>query len=219
MGPIKNKFIIVIVCTIILFSTPSSFAQDISDTPLMENIINSSGDSDIYQKAQNICDNNPTKYHVGIHTARISKIDREVGSYDVNFWVWIQSSELETDFTKTPPPFDFINSEKITFSKTQITPTFYSAFVEGTFFNDFDFSTYPFEIINLPVIIEPYDQNVCETFFELDTRKWTTFDYELNDVISGSRITNLNIFESIYDYGIVDYSRITSEIVLEKTHC
>ena len=160
----------------------------------------------------------PKKFYVGLSTKRVSRIDRETGAYDMQFWIWFKTTEPKVDFTQTPPQLDsiLVNSEKMETTKEIIKPKYYEAKVDGTFFNEFDFSDYPFEKLSLPLIVEPYDNDICETIFLIDEREWTGFDYELGDDISGLKVNSLNIYESIHDYGIAKYSRITSEIILEK---
>jgi hypothetical protein len=99
----------------------------------------------------------PIKYPVAITLTRISEIDKTVGSYEADFWFWIEifNEDSPIDFTKDPPKFDFTNARDISMDSEYIEPHYYEIRVRGTFFNEMDFSNFPFEKLNLVIEVEP----------------------------------------------------------------
>lgn len=101
-----------------------------------------------------------SNYSAGILLTRVGAYDLKTGSYDLDFWFWVEIYEEDdpTDFTKNLPKFHFINSDAGTTIQDlteHIEPHYYEARVQGTFFNEMDFSQFPFEKLNFIVEVEP----------------------------------------------------------------
>ena len=162
-------------------------------------------------------DEHPFKYPVGITLTRIGEIDREVGSYEADFWFFIEiyNEDSPIDFTKNPPKFDFTNAREIEMDAEWIEPHFYEVRVRGTFFNEMDFSKYPFERLNLLIEVEPvtpYESNqfqfVLDPNAEIDiTAKvpgWNTGQFELA------------VSEHMYDEDEI-FSRFIANFIVERS--
>ena len=154
---------------------------------------------------------------VGITLTRIGEIDREVGSYEADFWFWMEifDENSPVDFTKNPPAFDFINAREVKLDAESVEPHFYEVRVRGTFFNEMDFTLYPFEKLNLLIEVEPQLPNdiskwkfVLDPTSEIDvTAKvpgWNTGAFELTAV------------EHSYDADET-YSRFTANFIVERS--
>ena len=114
------------------------------------------------QRTQQQYDGPPSKYDAGIHLLGIGEIDKSEGTYELDFWFWINVNEENdpTDFTAAKPEFDFMNAKKIDLSSEVIEPHYYETRVQGTFRNAMDFRDFPFEKLNLQVTLEsvaPFD--------------------------------------------------------------
>ena len=191
--------------------------------PIPQNIPSDSNFFTVSEKCKKL----PRVFHVGINADRISNIDLKEGTFDAQFWVWVYPNNPEMiNFEIDEPPLDYVNAQTYNTSRTEIIPHYYVTKVEGTFFTDFDFTYYPFEKISLPIIIEPYNEGICETFFVIDDRKWEFFGLTKgSDRIGGYKIIKTNISEGIENYKIFEdpekygashYSRVTSSVDLEK---
>ena len=111
--------------------------------------------SDCYASVLNDSDE-PIEYEIAVALTNIGFIDRQSGSYELTFWTTIVTDET-IDLTKHPlDDFDYTNGniEKISGKNTE--PHFYKEKVQGIFFNDIDFSDYPFEHIDLAIHIETF---------------------------------------------------------------
>ena len=108
----------------------------------------------------------------GILLTRIGEIDREVGSYEADFWLWVEVHEEDdpTDFTVNPPAFNFINGRHIEFDSESIEPKYWEVKVRGEFFNEMDFRKFPFETLDLRIEIEPEtkERTIDKVRFVLD---------------------------------------------------
>ena len=95
-------------------------------------------------------------WNVGVLLTRIGEIDREVGSYEVDFWLFVEVQEEDDpiDFTVNPPEFNFINGRHIEFDAESAEEKYWEVKVRGEFFNEMDFRNFPFETLNLKIEIE-----------------------------------------------------------------
>ena len=109
------------------------------------------------QRTQQQYDGPPSKYDAGIHLLGIGEIDKSEGTYELDFWFWININEEDdpTDFTAVKPEFDFMNAKEIKLSSEIIEPHYYETRIQGTFRNAMDFRDFPFEKLNLQVTLEP----------------------------------------------------------------
>ena len=127
-----------------------------------------------FAQSENFENEEAEKYKVGIELTNIGTIDRKSGSYELIFWVTIVSDDV--DLTNFPPPdeWDFTNGfiEEVVGVSTE--PNFHKFKVRGTFYNQVDFSDYPFETMDLDIHMEP--------FYPLTTDKLV---FEANEEFTG----------------------------------
>jgi len=109
-----------------------------------------------FAQSENFENEEPVKYKVGIELTNIGAIDRKSGSYELMFWVTIVSEDV--DLTNFPPPdeWDFTNGYVTEVIGISTEPHFHKFKVRGTFYNEVDFSRYPFETMELDIHIEPF---------------------------------------------------------------
>jgi hypothetical protein len=159
----------------------------------------------------------PIKYPIGITLTRIGAIDSEVGSYEADFWLWVEifNEDSPIDFTANPPEFDFTNAGEIDMDSELIEPHYYEVRIRGTFFNEMDFRHYPFEKLNLIIEVEPKAPNdieqlqlVLDPTSEIDSTAkvlgWNTGSFELNTV------------DHAYDKDEI-FSRFTANFIVERS--
>lgn len=90
-------------------------------------------------------------YTIGTYLLNVGKIDLQNGSYDLDFYIWIKSDDV--NFIETKPKIEFMNG-KATVEPITIEENYYEARVKGIFQKNMDFRNYPFEKILLTVEIE-----------------------------------------------------------------
>jgi len=102
----------------------------------------------------------------GLTLYRIGEIDTVAGTYDMTFNYWVQIFEKNdiANFTAKPPRPDFVNRVEVEQPVTEKTKGiiqtnhYYDIMVSETFYADMDFKKFPFERLDLSVIVEPsYD--------------------------------------------------------------
>jgi len=118
----------------------------------------------------------PSKFAVTVYLIGIGEIDREVGSYEMDFWLYVSPIEEDdpSDFCvylrDDYDPFFFPNGRDVEYSSQSWEPDFYQARVIGTFFDEMDFQDYPFEKLNLSVRVESNAEfpkyNITHTVFD-----------------------------------------------------
>ena len=207
----KFLFVYVILSLVVLVPsiTGSSFAQ-IKEPDVMTGYQNNIIEKYMYLKDQRAeqehADGSPSKYETGVHLLGIGKIDKSEGTYELDFWFWVNVNEENdpVDFTMTKPEFDFVNAKKIELKSEVIEPHYYETRVQGTFRNAMDFRDFPFEELNLMVTVEPTAPSTAENVifildpesiidssasvpgfevgvFEIKTEKYTYTDGEVYD--------------------------------------
>lgn len=154
---------------------------------------------------------------VGITLTRIGEIDREVGSYEADFWFWMEifDGDSPVDFTENPPKFDFINAREVKLDAELIEPHFYEVRVRGTFFNEMDFTHYPFEKLNLLIEVEPQTPNdISQWKFVLDP----TSEIDVTAKVPGWKTGAFEIstIEHSYDEDET-FSRFTANFIVERS--
>jgi len=150
----------------------------------------------------------PVKYKVGIDLTNIGKIDRESGSYELIFWVTIVSDDL--DLTKFPPPdeWDFTNGyiQEVTGVSTE--PNFHKFKVRGVFYNEIDFSRYPFEKMELDVHMEPfYPLTVDKLVFEAN-HEYIGSTLDETVTIPGWELEEIDVDTYIQSYPWGDFTHL-----------
>lgn len=156
----------------------------------------------------------PTEIKIGISINGISKIDREHGEYDVFFSLWLSTRDSSNDFTKHPPEFNFVNGENVKLIKNTTLPQGYNADFSGTFSNEFDYEEFPFEQLELPVIIE-MENTPIEKIKLILSRGQFSLDPYFQGYVFHEDMSSTQITEYKYPQQHV-YSRLISEAVLQK---
>lgn len=95
-----------------------------------------------------------SKYEIGTYLLNVGKVDLQTGSYDLDFYMWIKSDDM--DFTQTKPAFEFMNG-RVTTETVTIEPHYYEIRVKGTFLKNMNFQKYPFEQLFLTIEVEGID--------------------------------------------------------------
>jgi hypothetical protein len=99
----------------------------------------------------------PKRLTAGVYLLNIGKIDLQTGSYDLDFYFWLSTSDPAIDFTKQKPAFDFMNSMNAKVEPSRIEPNYYEVRVKGTFLKNMDFRNYPFDTQQVSVEVEGFD--------------------------------------------------------------
>jgi hypothetical protein len=111
---------------------------------------------------------NPERLTAGVYLINIGKIDLQTGSYDLDFYFWLSTSNSTADFTKQKPSFDFMNSMNARVEPSRIEPSYYEVRVKGTFLKNMDFRNYPFDTQQVTVEVEGFE-NTDKLVFVPDT--------------------------------------------------
>lgn len=117
-------------------------------------------------------DGPPHLWNSGILLTRIGDINKVSGSYEAEFWFFMEIMEEDdpTDFTLNPPEFSFVNGKDILYESESFEPHYYESKVSGVFFNNMDFSQFPYETLILKFTVEPSgtDKTIDQIRFILD---------------------------------------------------
>ncbi|AIC16417.1 hypothetical protein NVIE_021530 [Nitrososphaera viennensis EN76] len=132
------------------FAYPSSYAQSSMDGDGSSNIVE------------------PQEFTVGVYLLNVGKIDLQTGSYDLDFYFWLTTSNSTLDFTKQKPTFDFMNSMNAKIEPSRVEPNYYEVRVKGTFLKNMDFRNYPFDTQQVTVEVEGFE-TVDKLVFVPDT--------------------------------------------------
>lgn len=104
----------------------------------------------------------PHNWWTGITLYRIGEIDTVKGTYEMYFNHWVQlfeNNDTMTDFKKEAPDLDYVFSvgkPDVTLSKGIIQKkNYYDVMVDGKFYTDMGFQKFPFEQLDLKIIVEP----------------------------------------------------------------
>ena len=159
----------------------------------------------------------PSKYEAGIHLLGIGEIDKSEGTYELDFWFWVNVPEEDdpVDFTVTKPEFDFVNAKKVEL-KSEVTEShYYETRVQGTFRNAMDFRDFPFEKLNLQVTVEPTAPSTTENvIFVLDPE--STIDSSV--AVPGFEVEMFKIKTEEFTYTDDEvYDRFVANFAVERS--
>lgn len=105
--------------------------------------------------AQDILPDEKKIYEIGTYLLNVSKINLHNGSYDLDFYLWIKSDDV--NFIDNPPKFEFMNGNaKIDIITLE--ENYYEVRIKGEFQKNMDFRNYPFEKILLTVELEGHEE-------------------------------------------------------------
>ena len=189
----------------------------------------------MYNKTKGVQSGLPHNWFTGLILYRIGNIDTVAGTYDMyfNYWVEIFEEDDPANFTVKLPDIDFVNMvgvpEKIEKTKGIIqTNHYYDIMVSGTFYTNMDFKKFPFEKLDLNVILEPsYDVDLAggptgyPTGSQNDSIQfhiWPWPGLNREGVPSpGYKIVAYNLTETDHQYDVGDiYSRYVANFEVER---
>ncbi len=147
------------------------------------------------------------EYKVGIQLMDVKDVNRLSGTYDMTFWVTIVSDK--TDFTVNPPPeLDFVNGDQIQTSGLDLEPHLKKFKVSGVFQNGFDFRMYPFEILDMPIIVEPFFPLTADKVILTANKAYSGQDSSADSDIPGWNLSPGTVESTIHDYPWGHFSRL-----------
>ena len=158
----------------------------------------------------------PHNWWTGITLYRIGEIDTVKGTYEMYFNHWVQvfeNNDAMTDFKKEAPDLDYVFSvgkPAITLTKGIIQKeNYYDVMVDGKFYTDTDFQKFPFEQLELKIIVEPsYNYASGSQKDSIQFHMWPYRGLEPNTPSPGYEIASYDIRVIDHQYSEGDtYSR------------
>lgn len=149
-------------------------------------------------------------YNTGIIITNIGDVDQKNGHYWMDFIMFIESEN--TDFIQNPPSLSFVNGRNIVLSDELYEQGYYEVRVQGEFFNEFDYTLFPFQEIFLKVQVEPKIPNDIN-YIILEPVDSEPLDKTLK--IHGWSIIDSDSYSTIHTYPDgMQFSRFTSGVWL-----
>ncbi len=158
----------------------------------------------------------PHNWWTGITLYRIGEIDTVKGTYEMYFNHWVQvfeNNDVMTDFKKEAPGLDYVFSvgkPVITLTKGIIQKAhYYDVMVDGKFYTDTNFQKFPFEQLELKIIVEPsYNYASGSQKDSIQFHMWPYRGLEPNTPSPGYEIASYDIRVIDHQYSEGDtYSR------------
>ena len=130
----------------------------------------------------------PHDWWTGVTLYRVGEISPAAGTYelDFNYWIQIFDENDPTDFQSVERDgkliklfdIDFVNSVDVEFKETKARKQknhYYDVMGSGEFFSEMDFRKFPFETLNLKIIVEPgfnvpYDDKIF--YDDIQFQRW-----------------------------------------------
>ncbi|MBP0134061.1 MAG: hypothetical protein ITD40_03750 [Nitrosarchaeum sp.] len=153
---------------------------------------------------------------IGIYMMDIEKIDRETGAYDVIFWV-TETSDDYNFLTQPPPIIDYENGYVDEISAVSIKEHFYKFKARGTFYNNIDYSSYPFHNMDLLIHIKSVIPNTLDNFQFVVEEDYSGIHDEKFVSVAGWNIAEPIFFISNQTYPWGEFSRYTAIFHLESS--
>jgi hypothetical protein len=157
----------------------------------------------------------PVKYKIGIWLNNVGKIEKESGVYELDFWYFVESDDV--NFLEVGvPSITFVNGKSIKSDTTFTDEHYHEERIRGTFFNKLDWKAYPFEQVDLNIEMEPdMPYHIENAVFTLDVNK-TGIDEQVNVVGWEIRNPTFEIVEHNYE-DWHSFSRFVATIHIERT--
>jgi hypothetical protein len=170
----------------------------------------------------------PHKWWTGITLHRIGEIDPISGTYEMDFDYWIQifnRTDDDTNFkNKDSFTIDFVNSADIDFKESKGIKQknhVYVTEVNGKFYTTMDFTKFPFEKLNLEIIIEPGNNTAYDVQSDnVQFQRWPFPVLSAEGVPSSEyKITDYSIdtFNNKYSEGDT-YSRYIANFEIQRDY-
>lgn len=154
--------------------------------------------------------NNKKTYDIGTYLLNVGKIDLQTGTYDLDFYLWIRSNDV--NFLESKPKFEFMNG-KATIEPITVEENYYEARVKGVFQKNMDFRNYPFEKILLTVEIEGVED--YDSFEFVPDLEESGVDSLVN--IPGWNLKSTNSDISVHEYSDgKEFSRYVFSLEIER---
>jgi len=179
----------------------------------------------MYNLDQKYNDTLPHNWWTGLELYRIGEIDTVAGTYEMEFNYWVQIFEKDdpTNFEAERPEVDFVNMVGdpilIEDAKGIIQKKhYYEDVVSGVFYTKMDFKKFPFEKLNLEIIVEPlYDYTTGYTNSSIQFHRWPYPALELDTPSPGYEIVGYNVTAADYLYSEGDtYSRYIANFEVQR---
>lgn len=140
----------------------------------------------------------------GVYLLNVGKIDLQTGSYDLDFYFWLSTSNATADFTKQKPMFDFMNSMNVKIEPSRIEPNYYEVRVKGTFLKNMDFRNYPFDTQEVTIEVEGFEP-IDKLVFVPDNGGSSGYDSMVN--VPGWNLGKTQQNVIVHNYPDKSYSR------------
>jgi len=162
-----------------------------------------------------IAQQGPINFDVSILLINVGTIDKNQGSYELDFWYTIISEDI--DFTKIPPPeIDFTNGIIEERSSQFTEEHYYEERIRGKFFGEMDFRNFPFETIVLDVELEPVRPwTISHGVFNVDPD--SGIDYTANVPGWILEKSNFEVVNHSYEDEEETYSRFMANFTVERS--
>ncbi len=157
----------------------------------------------------------PEEYKVAISLIGVGEINREIGTYDLDFWYSIAPTSRNFSVDNPPPEVDFINGKTPNISPPITGPNISEKRVQGIFVGPMDFRDFPFEKIHLIIELEPVNPHTTKkVILSVDPGSGIVPTAH----VIGWEITNssFNVVNSTYDEGISNYTRYIADYTVER---
>jgi len=160
----------------------------------------------------------------GLTLYRVGEIDTVSGTYEMDFFYWIQIFEDNdpANFKQIEPDVDFVNAVdyEIEAAKGIIQkPHYYEADIKGVFYTDMDFQKFPFEKLNLEIIIEPWinDASYSSLSDSIQFQLWPFRALEPNTSSPGYEIVGYDVVVEDVPYSEGDtFSRYKATFEIQR---
>ncbi len=152
------------------------------------------------------------QYSIGVYLINVGKIDLQNGAYDLDFYVWLSSTNPTVDFTKNQPKIDFMNGLSTKVEVSRLEPNYWEARIKGTFLKNMDFRNYPFDKHDLTVEVEGFD-TIQNLTFVPDTRA-SGFDSLIN--VPGWNLVGSHSEVITHAYPDDSYARYIFSFTIER---
>ncbi|HUL51658.1 MAG TPA: hypothetical protein VLT10_00125 [Verrucomicrobiae bacterium] len=157
----------------------------------------------------------PQEYKVGIQLMNVRNVDRLTGTYDMTFWVVIVSDKI--DFTVNPPPeLEFVDGINIETSGLHTEKHLVKYKVIGTFQHGFDYRKYPFETLDMTIIMEPFFPLTADKLILTPISYRGSQDSSANNDIPGWDLTPGPVESTTHDYPWGKFSRFIAHYEVDS---
>lgn len=109
----------------------------------------------------------PVHVKVGVWLVNVEKVDLPANTYRLDFYLWFKFNPAEISINEVKN-FEFVNGQPTKYEVDASEDGYLEYRVKGDFIAVFDFTRYPFESHELPVVLEHKILNISSIVFEQD---------------------------------------------------